>query len=287
MNYRDLLEKYYQIIGLIGEGRLAEAIENLGFLVDKCRIIDYRNRLNIALSTYQNMLRYSFELGDDPEKQKVYERLVKSLLELTDEVKEELIRQYSLLSYYNLNKASGGQDKRSMDDIHEWLNRQELGAETETQERDGIMKDFFTRIWLIDKLTEKEIEIITKSGSGELLSWYHKSLVVSALTLSTLRHFDVNKIQLLFRFYQDREHQVWQRALTGMLISLYVYDSRVKYYPELDDLLGVLHDDSNLNKVLENIVLQFLRARDTEELAEKIRNEFLPEIWKMRSTLES
>ncbi len=300
MNYQELLERYYRILSLLKGSRVTEAMDDLSLLVDKCRDFDYRNRLNNAGNTYRNMLKYSFELGDDPEKQKVYLRLVKSLLELTDEVKEEIIRWYGLLSYYTLLSSEDLQSNLEFEETGKWLERvsfeqdlEDSGEAVEIQEIEEkirqsgqAMKSFFLQVWLTDKLSEKEMGILRKTGEENILPWYYKSLIVSALTLSTLRHFDVNKIHLLFELYQKQEHQVWQRALTGILISLYIYDHRIQYYPELNNLIGVLRDDSNLNKVLENIVLQFLRARDTEELAEKIRKEFLPEIWKMRSTLE-
>lgn len=300
MNYQELLERYYRILSLLRKSRVTEAMDDLSLLVDKCRDFDYRNRLNNAGNTYRIMLKYSFELGDDPEKQKVYLRLVKSLLELTDEVKEDLIRRYGLLSYYSLHTGTAAVKNPELEETGKWLERlsfdQDLADSGESLDKEGVeeknrlsgiaMKNFFLQVWLTDKLSEKEIGILRKAGLENILPWYYKSLVVSALILSTLRHFDVNKIHLLFEIYQKQEHQVWQRALTGIIICLYIYDQRVQYYPELNNLIGVLRDDRNLNKVLENIVLQFLRARDTEELAEKIRKEFLPEIWKMRSALE-
>ena len=100
MTYSELIKDYNFILEVVSTKRITEALSALGKLVDKCSNIDFRNRLNKNIDTYNNILKYSFEYGEDPEKEKVYFRLVKSLLELADEVKEELIIQHNLLSYY-------------------------------------------------------------------------------------------------------------------------------------------------------------------------------------------
>ena len=300
MIYSELIKKYREILDLVADRRITEAVGKLDNLAVKCRNVDFRNRLSNYTETYRNILKYSFELSDDPQKEKVYSRLVKSLLELADEIKEELIQQHNLLSYYSLVRNKGWEIDDITGRFAEWMERTVLEKEAGTfrekgipdqknisdrQKPVGIINELFNSIWLSDKLSDRQIQLIRKTAGKDYLLWYQKSFIVSALTLSCLRHFDVEKLNLLFDFYQDREHQVWQRALVGIMLCLYLNDDRFHLYPEIGQRIKAFHDDPRWNKIIEAIVIQFLRARETEKIAEKIREEIIPEIWKAQSKL--
>ncbi len=302
MTYKELIETYKSIYQLVGKRQISEAFSLLSRLADFCKNVDYRNRLNANQETYRNILKYSFEQGDDPEKKKVFERLVKSVLELTDDMKEEIILQNDLLSYYKLKERQVEETDQKIDDVENWVNRiillNESGADSmegedsnqtsaKTFERpgEGGLK-FFRYFWLNDKLLDHDISLIKKIIENRSFPWYYKSLLVSGLTLSLIRHFDNQKIIALFDIYSQQEEQVWQRAVVGILIALYLNDQRINLYPEITDRIKLLQGDRQWNKTVESIVIQFLRAKDTEKVTEKIKKEIIPEIWKIRSTLE-
>lgn len=289
------------VLAMISDRRIAESFVALSRLADNCRNIDFRNRLNKNIETYQNILKYSFELGDDPEKDKVYFRLVKSLLELADELKEELIVQFNLLGYYRLYRKPGWRSDQTEEEADAWINQVSLEKEVEKLLKEdfqnqsekqvssggrGSIYKLFSSLWLSDKLNNNQIGLVKKVVENEFLPWYYKSLVVSGLTLSLLRHFDIEKINLLFEFYMKDEHQIWQRALIGILIALFVHDQRIHLYPEILQRIKSYQSDNKWNKTIEAIVIQFLRARETEKIAEKIKEDFMPDIMKMRSKLE-
>ncbi len=298
MNYSELENQYQRISQLISEKRLKESFDLMNILAGNCRNVDYTNRLNNFRETYRNILKYSFELGDDPEKDKVYNRLVKDILELNDEIKEEIVLRYGLLHYYKTyNKEKINREGLIDGDIL----LSQLGLQNEVQgnkihegESGEVIFNakleplyiIFNAIWMQDKLQENDIIIIKRVCNDESLPWFYKSPVVSALTLSLLRHFDASKVYLLLDFYQSGIHQIWQRALIGVLIGLYVYRRRVYLYPEIENRLKLIKDNKDTGKAIEAIVIQLLRAKDTEKVAAKIKEEILPEIWKIRSTLE-
>lgn len=301
MTYSELIKDYIFILEVVSAKRIAEALSALGKLVDKCPNIDFRNRLNKNVDTYNNILKYSFEYSEDPEKEKVYFRLVKSLLELADEVKEELIIQHNLLSYYGkLRKKKSWQVDQTEEEAAAWIDQISLEKEVElllntktekleskdTKEKEGSsIHKLFTSLWLTDKLRGRQINLLKELSDNQFLPWHYKSMVVSGLTLSALRHFDIEKLKLLFDFYQDQEHQIWQRALIGILICMFVHDDRIHLYPEIEQRIKSFQTDKKWNKTVETIVLQFLRARETEKITKKFQEEIVPEIWKMRSKL--
>jgi len=303
MNYNELISKYTSFSQFISKKRVKDAFDILKELVEKCKDKDLKNQFENHYNTYQNMLRYSFELGDDPEKEKVYERLLKAVTELADDVKEDIITGYGLLSYYQYKTEIRKGHHLDEDESDEIVKHLEFEREIEQilKSASGIKKtagisdeqsykksltNIFRIIWLTDKIKEAEIELVNKIISKKSLPWHDKCLIITALTLSLLRHFDSNKIALLFDFYEAEEHQVWQRALIGLTLGLYYYDSRISLYPDILNRIKAYQGNKNIAKHIEAIIIQFIRAKETEKITKKIQDEILPEVMKIKSKLE-
>ncbi len=302
MNYSLVLEKYHRFFKYAFLGQLKEAFDVLEEMAEKCRNKDLKNQLEKSYDTYRNILKYSFELGDDPEKEKVYQKLLKSLTELADDIREDLISSYGLLNYHQLRNKIQSASHITKSESEEMVERLEfdrevqqiLGAKNKDkksiqQESDNYeesLGNIFEFIWLTDRFGEAEIRLMNKIRRTKSIPWYDKSILVSALTLSLIRHFDSYKIMLLIDFYEDGENQVWQRALVGWIIGLYAFDHRLRYYPEIIDRLISMQGNQSLIEKIEMVVIQFIRAKDTEKITKKIRDEILPEVLKIKSKLE-
>ena len=302
MTFSDLNNKHNHILEFIFRRQLKDAFDKLFELSVDCLNIDYRNQLNNHYITYENMLKYSFELSDDPEKEKVYDRLLRALLEINDDIKEDIILHKRLLSYYRF-KENIVENETLNEDTSEIINKlafeQEIeqllqssaglkksSTQAQKQDYDQNLNNIFRMIWLTDRFRESDIKLVSGFGKSDKLPWHDKCLIVSALTLSLLRHFDPAKISLLFEYYESGINQVWQRALTGLVLGLYIYDNRLKLYPEIIQRLKAVQGDKRITKNIEAIIIQFNKTRETEKITKKINEEILPEMWKLRSTLE-
>ncbi len=300
MNYRELNAKCRQVFTLIAGRSIKDAIDLLGELCNLCRNRDLRLQLDRHQETYLNILRYSFELKEDPQKEKVYLRLIKSLTSLADDIKEDIIRSHHLLSYYSNEFQSTLQADQVVADMLRMTERLSLENDADVAADGDIRQNpvfrsasyrknvtaLFHVIWFSDKLSESQISLLRQISQPGTASWYDKSLVVSALTLSLLRHFDSRKIDLLFGFYEAMESPVWQRALVGLVLSLSYYDDRIDYYPEIPQRLKALQGMQRSDKTVEKIIIQYIKARDTEKITRKIQKEILPEMIKIKSRLE-
>ncbi len=226
MTYTELKTKYNQVFDFIGKRRIKDALDTLRYLCNHGRNLDLRTRLDDHTQTYLNMLKYSFELSDDPQKELVYNRLIKAIIGLADDVKEDIIRSGNLLSYYKLKKVPEAQSDEAFGEINRLMDKLSLLSESKegNEESEAVRRAFesdeyketismlFQIIWHADKLKDTEISVLKKLSSTGTIAWYDKCTLVSALTLSLIRHFDSNKIDLLFSFYENGEMQVWQRA---------------------------------------------------------------------------
>ncbi len=266
-------------------------------LLENCINKDFNVQLENYYQTYYYMLKYSFELSDDPEKEKIYQKLRKSLIELLDDAKEDIIFNKKLLSYYNIKKELMQFTRDESEDLVEFLElEEEINRITGFELRinnNKIFNDYkrsieriFKHIWLCDDFKEAEIELVNRITKAKDIPWYDKAILVSALTLSSLRHFDLNKIMLLIDIYEQGEHQVWQRAMIGWVISLFYYDSRLIFYPELINRLKAMQGDKFLETYIEMIIIQFIRAKETEKVTKKIQEEIIPDMLKIRTKFD-
>jgi tetratricopeptide (TPR) repeat protein len=300
MTYAELSTKYNQVIDFIGKSRVREGLDTLRYLCNHGRDLDLKVRLEDHIQTYLNMLKYSFELSDDPQKELVYNRLIKAIIGLADDVKEDIIRSGNLLRYYQLKTIPEAQSEQAIVEISRLMDTLTLPGEPEegNEESDAFRKAFesaeyrekinmlFQIIWHADKLKDTEITILKKLSRPGTIAWYDKCTLVSALTLSLMRHFDSIKIELLFNFYENGEMQIWQRALVGLVLGLTFFDRRIQYYPEILSRLKALQGIRPADKSIEIIIIQFIKARETERITRKIQQDILPEMIRMKSKLE-
>jgi hypothetical protein len=104
MTFAELTDKYQQVIQFVEDQRINEAMDAMGSMAVLCTKRDLGIQLEKHRDTYRNMLTYSFELGDDPEKEQVFNRLMKSVLELNDDIREDILVKERLISYYQLKQ---------------------------------------------------------------------------------------------------------------------------------------------------------------------------------------
>jgi tetratricopeptide (TPR) repeat protein len=300
MNYQELNTKYLQVLDFIDKRRIREALDTLRYLCNHGRNLDLRTQLDNHTETYLNMLKYSFELSDDPQKELVYNRLVKAILGLADDVKEDVIRSHNLLNYYRLKFIPEPVSENTLGEISKMLDRIDLLQEARSAEKKEEqseepfaspaykerIRDLFYIIWQSDKLKDTEIELLTRISKTGAIAWYDKCVLVSAMTLSLIRHFDSNKIDQLFNFYEAGENQVWQRALVGLVLGLTFFDKRIKYYTDIMMRLKAIQGLRPEDRSIEIIIIQFIKARETERITRKIQQDILPEMIKMKSKLE-
>ncbi len=279
--------------------RVFDAIENLRKLISFSGRDYYYSQLEQHAVTYENILKHSFGDIKDPQRTTVYLYLKKNLLEMADELLEKIFTDNSSGHIYYLKKQQEKTGRGDKEETLSYIESLTLDKELSAMlEGIGVKEDslnplsedtlvkIFNTIWLSDKYTESEIELLNAVCDSENLAWHDKSLVVSALTLSLLRFFDINKFLLLFRFIQTRHQYAWQRALIGLFICFLKYNDRFYLYPVLEEKTKELARDEDIQKNLEAILIQFTKTRETESVSKKWKEEILPAMLKLRPKIE-
>ena len=298
------LNKYYnEIISGISKHKLHNAFELLLKLLKHCSNSDFMNRYENHHTTYLNLLKYSFEYQDDPEKKSVYEKLIQSLFKLSDEIKQDIqlsnkhkrYFQYKegLNRFFKIDEKETSQVVESMafeKEINQILDDSDQQTEKRTGNQDHSgnrrIDNIFKYLWLSDYYHRAESDLVMQIVKSEKLPWYDKCLIVTAVTLSALRFFDENKLILLFDLSEHHEDEIWQRSFIGLITNLLYYENRIAFYPEITNRLKIIQGNPKFNRNLELFVMQYTWQKESEKIAKKINEELLPDVMKMKSIIE-
>lgn len=270
MNLNELNKTHQKILNNLLNYNLVDAFDKLSVLIKKTQNGVFTDRLQVFKDTYKNMLKFSFQgTSEDPQKDKIYTNLIKNIVELSDEVKEYYLFQNKLISTPNIPPF---QFSENVLDAH--ISQEKINA-------------LFYYIWLTNNLTEESITFLKNMATDKNIPYHIKCIIISALTMNLIRTFNINSFNMLFIFIDHHENQVWQRAYVGLLVCLYIHKDRLHLYPEISNRLKAYQEDKEMERVLEIILTQFARSKETEEINKKLRDEILPEVMKLRPKLEN
>src|SRR5665647_1869548 len=205
---------------------------------------DLRDEYDNLVMTYRNMLTYTIEGINDPERTKIYLKLIQSILGLSDRVRQDILSHNSGWNTYWVKqqaekemRLSGKTIVETVDDLmfkselDEWLKlSNEINPDPESElslKHKELIRKIFNHLWLTDYYGEAEDSLVRIILSSGKFRWFESSLFVSAVTLSALRTFQVEKMFSLIGFYEAGPDQVMERDLSGLILNLHYYNSRI------------------------------------------------------------
>lgn len=302
MKIKEINKKYQEVCQSISTRKVKNALDILKDLVDESQLGDLKDRLQEVETTYENILRYTVEGVPDPEREKVYNRLLRSILKLADQTNEKILLNTSGWHTFSLKKELVKEQKltgktvvEKIDDLSFKHQLDEVLSETrvlntprksfESQKYTEVISRIFIHIMLADEFKEAEKSLIQTLMDEKKFYWYERSIFVSSVSLSLLRYFDIQKFKTLFQFFKLGEEEVWQRSFIGLILAFYKYNSRVSLYPELIDILNKLTETESIENEFEQVLIQLIRSGETESISKKIRDEIVPEMVKLAPRL--
>jgi len=305
MDFKEIIKKHKHISDLILNNNILTATSELTDFAGNTKRQYHQVQLEKIKDTYYNILKHSFTGVEDPERDKVYTHMQRSVLELTDKIKEYLLTETSTLTTYKIKWSLEREMEGQSDEAYSLINNLTFDNEldqilkennisflkdkedsTKVTSRQGALKELFNILWLTDTYHETESKTVDTICNSEKIPWHDKSLIVSAITLSLLRIFDPNKVTALLNFYYNNENQVWQRALVGIILALNKYDKRIGLYPELEKHILKLSKVEEIDKQFEAVIIQIFKSKETEKITKKWEEEILPEMMNMQPKIE-
>ncbi len=268
MPLQENILKIKQAEDLILRNRLKQAL-NLQEQVALLNKNDFlKDKINLIRESYNYLLHFFTQGTQDPQRQQIFNELKLNALHLNDQLHRYLLLEEAPFNYYQY----------ILQDL-------QLNFDIKTPDTDSL-EYFFASIWLYPSLTEQDYQSFKEFFASDV-HWVIKAMAVSALTLSLITFFDEKKIILLFDLVHAEEYQIWERALVGLMIVLYLYDNRLELYPDIINRIKVLPEINAATEKLKSVLIQIIRsAKETAILQEKFEKEIMPEMVRLAPELE-
>jgi tetratricopeptide (TPR) repeat protein len=303
MDIKKTIQQHKKVCTFVSERKIKQSLDILSDMIASATSGHLRDEYDNLVMTYRNMLSYTIEGINDPERNKVYIKLIQSILELSDKVRQDILSHNSGWNTYWVKQQAEKEQKltgktivETVDDLifkselDEWLKlSNEINPDPESEmskKHRQLIKNIFNHLWLTDYYGEAEeslINIIINSGK---FRWYESCIFTTAITLSSFRSWQTEKPLYLIEIYESGQEQVKERALTGLILNLHYYNGRVLLYPEISSRITELATVPGFREHCRLIVLQIIRSRETEKLSRKLHDEILPQVAKLRPRIE-
>lgn len=287
-----------RVSAFIDKRRLRDAINEIKSLVNRRMVWEIEDKIKQTEQNYAYMLRYLTEGASDPHRQDVYDGLVAEIYGLLDSIINYLESAESPTLYYNkirYEKKYPTVDKlgklmKEYTDLSDKLSLFSLVTDTLSNEEEKsnraklerVQSDIFNYIWTRPYLNTGETEqILGVLDSGSIDSGM-KQHVISAVTLGLLQQYDRSKLEILITGYlSDAPMAVTSASLVGMLFGLWKYRNR-PLTRKIADRLTAARDKDTWTTDLRITFIEMIRARDTERINKKMREEVMPRMSKLR-----
>lgn len=278
------------IFRFLAKKQLKNAFDALIQLMYENNLLQYKDSLDELQTTYKYMLQYTVESANDPERQKIYDKLFVDTYRLCGEMEQTLLEKYSSqLPYALISTTQRGDLKASIEALIAISSQYEMARLSEDkhipydikmnyQQR---MSELFMIFWSTHFYTDdfaKETRALIK---GNAVKDYELALMASGVTLSLWRNFDSRKFDVLFELANASSDLVKQRAYVGILIAIYIYSDRLPIFSSILARFSILSEDKKFIKSLELIILQFIRSKESEKIAKRFSEEIIPEMAKL------
>ena len=292
-----MYEGIEDIFRLLDAGRLKEALTQLQGISAPTNQWELRNRIESTLTAYGYMLQYAAQGMDDPNRKTFYRQTLRTAYELTDITNITLLSPKTNGTYFDRIRTLSIHPAKAYAELQMQLEtftedvstapllyHDEKRLQTEMESihstHETTLNELFDKTWATPLWTEAEASEANDILQSVLVQPNDLAVMVSAVTLSLLRIFDVRKFKFLSEAYKHENLQVNQRAIVGMVIALSKHEKRIGLYPELVSLLSLLCENEDFQKNLHTIQMQLLISRETTKIDKKMREEIIPEMMK-------
>ncbi len=291
MNVKEIKTKHQSICQLLAQKNIKDCLDVIRLMViesQNSNLID--DHYNIEF-TYKNILKYTVEGISDPERQKIYNHLVRDVYQLADKVREVLLSKYANELVYEYRKKFNEHSfHKIIDEIGSVWSSIELqkvvdpAAENKPELR-NLMNELFELVWSSSAIGRNNKELLKELIVKSSVPVHFKAMLIGAINLSLMNTFSYDYIQLLIELCNHSEDEVNARALTALILALNKYDARLPLYPELYTQLFMMIEEGRHQAVIQSIAIQLIRTRETERISQKMNEEILPEVVKMHPKL--
>jgi tetratricopeptide (TPR) repeat protein len=302
MTTQEIQKLHSKITNSIDKRELKNVFDSLYQVIDQSMNYMFREKVSEIKQTYKQMLHYFAQGSNDSLRLKIYNDIIVSLYELNDHLAIALNLVNSNQLYFSTKRTIEMRKESFPVLLDNISNDYDLGNYFNAES--SVIR-LFKYIWTSSFLSDDDFMLLQKrlqSYSGKIDSPESKNKpankksldissqqktgdntilncqIVAALTLGLISFFDKKKLLLLFDAALSDDEEIRQRAYIGIMLTLFIYRSRITFYPEVVYPLEALLEIPGFKKAAYFIVLRFILSRETEKISKKLKDEIIPEM---------
>jgi tetratricopeptide (TPR) repeat protein len=298
--FQEMKVYFSKISESLDQRRLKQSFEILSILLADLSNWQLKERLNELEDNYKMMLRYLTNGVKDPQQEKIYRDLFRSVYQVADQTIFEIKTAHSWSYAYDMRRVFANSSEtadqfiESINDLTGKITLTDLLDDGEEKnknlqsiekEQELIESRVFHRIWTSSLWNAGEEKMWFDMLHNDFYPNTLLSLIIASLILSLEELFDERKINLLLDTCENPNEEICQRALTGVLLCLRRYDKRLYLYPNIGNRLKYLSDNKTFISDVRHIILQFILSRETEKITRIMKEEIIPGMMKINPLL--
>ena len=280
----------------IDNAEVNDAFVHIKQLTDELGRGDMNDELERLRMSYTFMLKYLAQGVMDPQRDEILTSIRQSLYTLNDQCFIGLMEPISPEVFYTRRRELGNtslvgivEEYRSAikelslvqsvphkdEDNHAILSR--------LHHAEGLETKLFNRVWSSFPITTDDAGSLKLCISGDILPVHTRCLIVTALMLGLMKFYDESKLLILLEAYSlSDEPEVQLRALICAMLAMLAHRKRTSSSKSIQTRLAALLDTPDFDRDVWGIQLQLARSRNTENVKQRVRNDLIPNIMKMR-----
>ena len=252
-----------------------------------------KEQLDAIKNDYQLMTDYWQKGYSDPERKSVNLQLLRRLYTLVNNIDMRYRIRHTgfIMSIYS--RARNSRKDWSLTSLRHDLElfvsevtmlslepehtREEKAARLYGEHQD-LMRDLFDYIWTSRSWSDSLAQAFEDILLSPTIDTLDQQLIVSAIMLSAMNMFDINKFRIMVHVYQKSDDPyVRQRALVGWAFSLNEEASR-KLFTEERQFIEQLMDDEQCRQELRELQVQIVYCQRAEDDRQRIQEEIMPDL---------
>ena len=95
MDISKVIQQHKRLCSLISEKKIKQSLDILDDMISNTSSGDLRDEYDNIVMTYRNMLTYTIDGIKDPERNKIYLKLIQSILSLSDKARQDILSHNS------------------------------------------------------------------------------------------------------------------------------------------------------------------------------------------------
>ena len=247
------------------------------------------DRLGSIQDDYELLKNYMLQGYDDPQRDALYQKLLRRMHRLASDADMIWMMQNDMTlsaTYTRVRNADLTENaiKTRMEDFVSEVALLQLNEGVPQTQYDlykrhhELMSAVFDMICVSMQWSSHEAEFYQNLVLSPTVDVNDVALIVSAVTLSCITHFDIRKFSMLETVYrQAQDEKVRQRALVGWALSLHGNNG---IYDEMSDMVTAICADDNMSQELLEMQMQMYFCMNAEKDNDEIQRDIIPNLMK-------